>query len=91
MVEQMKVNDSSCPAPRRFLSCRKLDAEGEPTPIETTPELVEQSRRYALAWKEMFGRFPQGQHPLKFPVNKQVSLAEADVILEFPVTPVNPP
>ena len=87
----MVANNTDCPAPRRFLTCRKPDAEGEPTPIETTPDLVAQARRYALAWKEMFGRFPQGQHPLKFPVNKQVSLQEADVILEFPVTPVKLP
>ncbi len=79
------------PTPVRFLTCRYPDADGEPTPIDTTPELVEQARHYALAWKEMFGRFPQGQHPLKFPVNKQLTLEQADVILEFPVSPVKLP
>lgn len=76
------------PEPLRILSYRTPEPDGEPGEVTMTPALLDQARRYALEWKAMFGRYPQGQHPLKFPVNKQISLAEADLILEFPVSRV---
>ena len=79
------------PVPHRVFSFRQSDPRGKPCAIPLTPELLAEARRYALGWKEMFGRFPQGQHPLKFPVNKQIKLAEADLILEFPAAPVELP
>jgi len=79
------------PDPVRIFSFKSKTPDGKPCAVNITPELLEQSRLYALGWKEMFGRFPQGQHPLKFPVNKQIGPADADLILEFPATPVELP
>jgi hypothetical protein len=77
------------PAPRRIFRFRDVGTDGEPsTEVALTPELLGQARRYALEWEAMFGRFPQGQHPLKFPVNTQIKLHEADLIIEYPVDAV---
>lgn len=79
------------PVPHRIFSFKQSDPDGKPRAIPLTPELLAEACCYAHAWKELFGRFPQGQHPLKFPVNKQITLAEADLILEFPASPVERP
>ncbi|MBI2994514.1 MAG: hypothetical protein HYY48_10125 [Gammaproteobacteria bacterium] len=79
------------PIPVRIFSCKRQGPDGEPCAVPATPELLEEARRYALGWKELFGRFPQGQHPLKFPVNRQITLAQADLILEFPASRVDFP
>ena len=83
------MNTEPVPLPVRIFSNRCLGADGEPMQdLEPTPELLQQAGEYARQWKTLFGRYPQGQHPLKFPVNRQISLEDADLILEFPVQPV---
>ena len=75
--------------PLRVFSNRNLGPDGEPLAcLELSPELMTTAAAYAEQWKALFGRYPQGQHPLKFPVNRQIKLDDAELILEFPVDPV---